>query len=76
MDFSLSLCFVASRKRTRDTKGALETLSSNAADQTVVKKTPIERCYRGRARIIADKTKKIGANPLYPRPSAFYLPIH
>jgi len=30
MDFSLSLCFVVSLKRTRDTKGALETLSSNA----------------------------------------------
>jgi len=35
MDFSLSLCFVVSLKRTRDTKGALETLSSNATGQGV-----------------------------------------
>src|SRR5215813_3075206 len=35
MDFSLSLCFVVSLKRTRDTKGALETLSSNATCQGV-----------------------------------------
>jgi len=35
MDFSLSLCFVVSLKRTRDTKGALETLSSNTTGQGV-----------------------------------------
>jgi len=35
MDLSLSLCFVVSLKRTRDTKGALETLSSSATGKGV-----------------------------------------